>query len=614
MSEFKIYSNITLSTSSLMTVTLRSITALLFLSSSFNILAQSKVEPLLEQKITLAAEQKPLLEVMELLEKKAGISFSYSSGLIDEKKRVSVRAANRPLREILNKLFGPSIRFKERKGYIILSKVLDEEKKVIVAGYVETPDGTPVESATVYDNNSLVSANTNKYGYFELKIEKRHPINLQVSKRDYFDTIPPLVNGSGALQNVVITPNTSVFKSLSDSLKSTWTHVKMELSSDSLFPKKDSSELAQRDSLRKVRVDAINDSLSQQWSRFKDIFLADSIRMQNVTDTIFRDVQFSFVPYISTNRKMGANCINRFSLNAIAGYSMGTDGFELGGFANINRYDMKGAQIGGFANLVGRNVHGLQIGGFSNIVKGEVKGVQIGGFSNINLSQTRGLQIGGFSNVVKSNMKGIQIAGFSNVVIGEMDGIQIAGFVNYATSVKGLMIAPFNLADTLKGIPIGFLSFVKSGYKTWEVSTNDVHTANVSFRTGVRGFYNILSAGMSFDNLNSPLWSYGYGIGTSPRLTENIYLNLDLVSIHVNSGRFNTNLSLDNQFYLGAEWQISKNFGIATGAILHVYLSEIDEPLIDLFAGSTPRYISDETYGETRLQMWAGWKVALRFF
>lgn len=608
--------------------------------------AQSNAGPLLEKKLTLTVDKKSLGEVMGVLEKKAGFSFSYSSGIIDEKKVVSVRANNRPLREILTNLFAPAIRFKEKKGYIILSKVPENEKKMIVSGYVETADGRPIESATVYDNNSLVSANTNKYGYYELRIEKRHPVVLQVSKKDYFDTIPPLVQGTGALQNVVITPRSSVIRSLADSLKTGWDHVVQKLSTDSLFPVRDSLEIARRDSLRDIKLQAFNDSLNANWKRFKNLFLVDSVRAENVTDTIYRDIQFSFLPYISTNRRLGGNCINRFSFNALAGYSMGTDGFELGGLANINRHDMHGFQLAGFSNLVGQNiegfqiggfanvnqgslhgiqiggfanvvgdkVEGLQIGGFSNVVFGIVHGFQIGGFSNVNLKETHGLQFAGFSNLTLKSLHGMQISGFANIVTTEMKGIQIAGFLNYAREAKGIMIAPFNVADTLKGIPIGFLSFIRKGYNNLELSSNDLMDANIAFRSGVRGFYNILTAGMDVRNLNTPLWSFGYGIGTSPRLLKNLYLNADLTSNHISKGRFNTNLSLDNQLYLGLDWQIGRNIALSAGGVLHGYLSEYDEPVIDLFDGSMPDMIHDDIYGDTQLQMWIGLKVGVRFF
>lgn len=619
---------------------------LFFCLNSHVIYAQNNQSYLLEKRVTIHTDGKRLIDVMGILEKQAAFRFSYASGLVDENKLIILHFNERPLREVLNQLFAPELRFRERNEYIILSRVPSNEKKVIVSGYVRTPDGNPVQSATVYDSRSLVLANTNKYGYYEMKIEKRHPVSLQVSKKDFNDTISPIVPSSGTLHNHVISPKSSKFRQFSDSLRISLNQMKDNLSNQKLFPERDSIEEARRDSLRQIRIKAINDSLSEQWSRFKYNVFLDSTRTANVNDTIYRDFQVSLLPYVSTNRKLGPNCINEFSFNIIAGYSMGLNGFELGGLANLNRYDVRGAQIAGFtnmnggridgfqiggfanlgkgslnggqiagfANLVGQDVKGIQIGGFANVVGGDVRGVQIGGFSNVNLRSTKGIQIAGFSNTNLGDTKGIQLAGFSNVVTTQMKGIQIAGFLNYSKKFKGVMIAPFNVADTLNGIPIGFLSFVKTGYHTFEVSSNDIHTANVSFRTGVRGFYNVLSGGMNFENPGSPLWTYGYGIGSSPRLGKNIYLNADLVANHISSGRFNTNLSLDNQFYLGLEWQIAPKFSISAGGILHGYFSQLNKPSIDVFSGSTPRFIHDDIYGETRLQSWIGWKVGLRFF
>ncbi|NJK84760.1 MAG: hypothetical protein HC906_01015 [Bacteroidales bacterium] len=60
--------------------------------------------------------------------------------------------------------------------------------------------------------------------------------------------------------------------------------------------------------------------------------------------------QFTFVTPLGTNGTESYKIINEFSMNALLGINGGVDGFEFGGFINIDQGDVKGGQIAGFSN------------------------------------------------------------------------------------------------------------------------------------------------------------------------------------------------------------------------------------------------------------------------
>ncbi len=422
---------------------------------------------------------------------------------------------------------------------------------------------------------------------------------------------------------------------------------------------------------------------------------ADTTKKSADNDTIYQNVQISFLPFFGTNGTNAGKTINRFSINVLAGYSLGTNGFEVGAITNTNKGNMRGFQAAGIANVVGGNVKGFQAAGFANIVagktdgfqsagfvnvvKGNVKGFQAAGFTNVNNGTTDGFMASGFVNVARGNTQGFQAAGFANVlgdttkgatVAGyinvakvhtglmaagtinyaryKKDGAQIAGLVNYAdtitrtvqiaglinfnhkgsattqiagllnysNNVKGLQLAPFNFADTVStGIPIGFLSFVRTGVHQLEIAGDELGYLNLAFRTGTRQFHNILTAGMVPVPSDSLKWSYGYGVGTSARLSKRFNLDIDLTASQLNKGRYFDDLNILSKLYIGAEYAITKKVKVAAGPVLNVFLVDTAAGSYDsYFKTLAPYTLYSHTFSnDLKISGWVGGKVAIRF-
>jgi hypothetical protein len=511
--------------------------------------------------------------------------------------------------------------YKEKSNYLILTKapvlpVKNNTVVVIINGYVEDrATGEKIPQASVYDKNSVTSAVTDEFGYFNLKLEKKtDSISLSVSKKNYRDTLVSITAPSNQYLTISIDPITE------DSILIT----------------------AQTNPVDSVVVEE-KEEMSFPYQSEPNV--------QNIRDTLYELVQVSFLPFLGTNGRLSGNIINDYSINFLGGYSLGTRQIELGFFFNLDRGDVSWLQIAGFGNIVGGKVYGVQAAGFANVNgadteavqlagfvntnMGDTRGVQVAGFANTNLGKMNGVQVAGFSNVTGMPSNGVQVAGFGNVQIGDYSGSQFAGltniatekitgsqistFFNYGRKVHGTQIGLVNYADTLGGVPIGLLSIVKSGYHKIELSADEVFYTNLAFRTGVRKFHTMLMAGFkpqqSLDPADTSVWTFGYGLGTTPKLTRWWYLDLDISSQHVNKGSFTDALSLLNKVYVGFDFQVAKKFSIATGVTFNGYLtsnSYTEYPT--LFTDYHPKIVAEKNFSnDTNLKMWWGAKVALRF-
>jgi len=616
---------------------------------SLNLFSQDETIPLLERNVTICTNGVPAQTVLTAIAQQADFVFSYSPSVIPE-GNVSICIENQPVRVVINTLFNGAIDYNIRGKYIILKKsktAVDSKDEVkIVEGYItDSQTGERVKNASIYDKTKLYSTTTNKYGYFKIEVPKDTDVNeLKLSKQGYTDTL------------VLPTKEKRNFFNI-------------KLAANKLFKNANSS-------IGKVLKSPLTDSLGNR-SWIPSWLLTQPIRVHvhNVTDTIFKRVQFSILPFISTNKLLTANTANDFSINLVMGYTQEVRKFEIAGGMNIVRKNVKYAQFAGLGNIVGGSFKGLQAAGSFNIIRDSLRGVQSAGFANIiggsftglqtagsfNICNTfkgaqtsgglnfatqfegaqitgaynesrigDGVQISGAINTTKEltgcqltgavniakSIKGTQISGVTNIT-KKLDGNQIAGLINISNYVDGFQIGTINIADTCDGVPFGFLSFVRKGYHKLEFSIDEMRFASTSFRTGVPLFHNIISAGISTISVNgSPLLTYGYGFGTSIGKPSKL-----LWDIEVTSNKFmnETNLSSENslyKFYTGIDWKILKKTSIAMGLSYNLLNTmtkeaEFNNSIYDLVPYT---FSNSNPTNKSNLKTWIGGKIAIRFF
>jgi hypothetical protein len=120
-------------------------------------------------------------------------------------------------------------------------------------------------------------------------------------------------------------------------------------------------------------------------------------------------------------------------------------------------------------------------------------------------------------------------------------------------------------------MPIGLFSFVRrNGYRRLEISTDELNYANLTFKTGIRKFYNVLTIGGSFGIADKPLYTFGYGIGSAVNFGRGWGANLDLTAnkIMEATNRFDSSNGLFYRLSLGLEKKLSRQLALFGAASL----------------------------------------------
>ncbi|MBX2941774.1 MAG: hypothetical protein KF860_05465 [Cyclobacteriaceae bacterium] len=596
--------------------------------------------PPLERELTISFKSVPIEVALSQLSREGKFTFSYSPSILNTSHVVKEGFSKKSVREILNSLFGESITAKGKGNYIILTKTPELTKKevvnntVTVSGYVTDENGEKISEVSVFDKKSLAGVITDQFGFFKITLDNPSEAGtLYFSRRTFMDTLATLTASNTQFINMVMRPEKVEIVEVhpaDDTLQVVAVPINIQP------PVVQSEPVSEKKSFR---------TFLQEKVFSKNIFSGKKgdANMNNIRDTLHRDFQFSFLPFMGTNQKLSGNVVNDYSLNALGGYSMGTNKLEVGGLFNIDKGNVQHAQFAGLFNTVGGTTKGMQMAGLGNLTRKKVsaaqfaglfntnldsvQGAQFAGLFNVNGRPSKGAQFAGLFNVQPSYYTGSQFAGFLNVATHQMHGTQVAGLINFAHNIKGAQIGLINYADSIKGIPIGLLSFVSNGYHKIELSADEIFYVNAAFRTGVRHFYNILEAGLKPETLNGSydlsvpvsadqnVWSFGYGVGTAPKLTNWLYLNFDLTANQVNKGSFTNSISLLNKLYVGFDFQVARKFSITAGATLNAYIYDptySDNP--QLFTDFTPTIIKRHTFSNgNEMEMWWGGKVGIRF-
>jgi len=568
------------------------------------------IAPPLEREVNLSLNNERFSNVLIKIQEQTGLVFSYKPSIIEGIAPVSIQLRHKTVREALALMLPKSVTYKAKNNYIILKEKPEEKnpKKTEISGYVydkETDQKVP--NVTIYDKESLQSVTTDEYGFYSISVPSSNE-KISINKDNYKDTILSLEYlKENKINNIAISP-VSEAKRRIDSL-----HWKDRLKDIGLYT-------------------------NTAYKKFKGF-----VNTINVRDTITRSVQVSLVPFIGTNHKLSGNVVNKLSFNVWGGFARGVKGFEIGGIFNIDRENVIGTQIAGTFNIVGDSVKGTQLAGYFNITGNYMKGFQMAGLMNLNNRGMKGVGIAGLMNISNS-VKGVQVAGLGNIndtlkgvalagLFNVTDygnkaaqisclfnnqkrgsaSVQIAGLFNTAGYLRGIQIAPFNYADSAKGVPIGFFSFVKRGVHQIEFSVDELFSSNISFRTGVPAFYNIFSIGFASRSTKN-MTQLGYGVGTSFRIKNKMRSDITMSMHHISKNGFYYGTNEIYQAYWGLEYKVGKKFSIAGGPTFNVLMSDALLPDYQTFESIMPYTLFSRTNQyDFNFKGWVGGKIALRF-
>ena len=524
----------------------------------------------LERRVNLKLNKQPIEKILMTISRNSGVGFSYNSDQLPVDSLVKIDVTQKPISKVLDLLLADKYQYKTAGEHIIImkkkeqaSKAANEKQWINVKGRVyEWGSDKGLPNASVCNIYGKESALTDGFGHFNMKLKpKGRYVRIAINKQNYHDTIVLLKNKDQ--QDLEI-------------------HLEQRIAEiNSIQPQPSSINAPLTIDQNKWVNRLVNKKMI--------------IHANNLNFFAQTGAQISLLPFAGTNYTKSGSIINKLSVNILAGYAYGVSGIEFGGALNINRSDVKGIQFAGVGNITGKNltgasmagcfnhclgnvrgiqiagvyntlqdsIFGVQLAGFANILNGKIKGAQlagvlnittrevnaaqIAGFANLALKNNKGMQMACVGNLARGDHKGVQFAGAINMVQGKLDGVQcsgmvnickqdvdgvqIAGFVNRAAKVKGSQIGWINIADTVSGVTLGFLSFVKKGMRQLAVHTDEMGSVNCSYQTGSFHFYNIIGINAIL-NQSLPAWGMTYGFGT--RINPEKKINIDLKFTNTN--------------------------------------------------------------------------------
>lgn len=571
---------------------------LVILSSAVK--AQNYEFPLLERIVTINAENKTVESILDEISHQAGFIFSYNPDVINAYNLVTYKAENKPVRFVLTDILDKSIAFREVGQYVILQSEKGFKEKRLLEGYLyDSRTGERISNASIYDKTLMKSAVTDRYGYFSIELSPlSDSTSFKICKTGYADTL--IAKASFNKSNRMLELMMNKIDNGVDSVRSK-------------FP---------------ARV--------PPWLVPKNIW-SNSV---NIRESWSRAVQLSLVPGLGTNRLLGGNIDNHFSLNIIGGYTRSVDILELGGVFNIVQTDAGYCQVGGVCNFTGGTSKGIQISGLYNsasVVKGaQVSGginvskgrsdVQVAGIANKSLdtkiqlagiagyaTRSADVQVSGIVNYTDSSY--VQVAGLAN--ISGFSKVLQAGLVNISDSTKGVTAGLVNISGNSEGVNIGIFNFIKNGYHTIELSADELLFINLAYRSGTRKFHSIVTTSWKDYGPYYGIWGLGYGIGTSLGRSERLFYDIEATSkaLFYREGLSRSDCQI-HTLYTGIDKRVARNISVAAGVTFNlqvVYMTNLDHR--DDFMSLSPyslRLIEDTR--SDNFYSWFGAKVALRFF
>ncbi|MGJ1387197.1 SusC/RagA family TonB-linked outer membrane protein [Sphingobacterium spiritivorum] len=137
----------------------------------------------LAQRISLNKTNVPLQQIFKEIGKQSGYDFVYSTELMKQAKNVTVNVSKASLRETLDVCFDRqpldyeiddnSIIIKE-KPVVSKAMIVHQSTQIIITGWVKDEKNKPVSGVTIRQANNKVTAITDSFGKYSIKISDRN--------------------------------------------------------------------------------------------------------------------------------------------------------------------------------------------------------------------------------------------------------------------------------------------------------------------------------------------------------------------------------------------------------------------------------------------------------
>ena len=185
----------------------------------------------------------------------------------------------------------------------------------------------------------------------------------------------------------------------------------------------------------------------------------------------------AFAPYPTSEGLNARDQLHHFSLGIVAVYAARLRGLGIGSVATTYRDGASGVQIAGAYNHVAGRLNGVQLSLGGNVGK-EVRGLQL---APINVAST---------------LRGVQL-----------------GAVNVASRHHGVSLSVVHISKSAKGLPIALLPIVGDGIHEVQLAAG-TDAVELGFRLGARSFHTVY--GVAWTTRGLGLGRIGFGVRARP--------------------------------------------------------------------------------------------------
>lgn len=634
------------------------IRTLVFFSLVFLTWSGHAQDNLLKRKLTLEKNKASLESVLLDMSDLANFTFSYDASILSSNNPISCTIKNESIKTALEQILPENIDYKVSGNHLILLKkppvshTGKKEKHTLSGRVYNAQNKSPLQDIVIYEVSSLASAITDAQGTFTMVVPAQFEhFGLSFNHRAFTDTIIFVASKEQTLTiSLVPKPEAQHIEKIESLPVSTETSVEslsfvQQLVPTQLFVRTQNMSLIREKPIQISLLPAIGTNLKMGGLIENSVSInvlagyaygVNIFEMGGLFNIIRKDVHG--VQISGLGNMVGGN-VDGGQVAGLFNHSRGSlkgaqisginntlmdslSGMQLAGLSNIAKGGMQGLQLSGASNFSAENVNGIQISGLTNIAAKDVYTLQIAGLYNQG-QQVKGTQISGLINFANDTVKGIQLAGLINkaktVDIMQVSGIvniatetvagtQISGLLNYTRYAEGRQISLINIADSTSSIPLGFFSYVRKGHHRLEFSTTEILPANVTFKTGVKKFYNIFTGGIGTWCGDSRL-SLGYGFGSESDLSKRLALNFELTS-NIISERASFRNDFGSLLRMDINLVVKKNdIGFSVGPSINFLLSDWRNPETGEFQTRLAPYtIMDTKISNSLGQMWVGGK------
>ena len=137
---------------------------------SFLFIIEGFAQGALEQRVSLSRQNESLEDILFVLIDDSKVPLSFSSEILPETK-ISITVNNKPVKEVLDQLFGGTFIDYKLVGYQIVLFRKETKRKFTVSGFLEDAEtGERLIGASVFDRVSYTGTTSNEYGFYSLTI------------------------------------------------------------------------------------------------------------------------------------------------------------------------------------------------------------------------------------------------------------------------------------------------------------------------------------------------------------------------------------------------------------------------------------------------------------